>query len=59
MDGVVVKGGLFFLDDRVMAIDSHQPVIVQKGKKLFLAFHSFVESNNTIYGNSCLEERNV
>lgn len=72
MDGVAVEGGFFFLDDSVMAIDSHRSVIMWKGKKLFLAFHSFVEFDNTIYGNShtvsvllvgnvdiCLEERNV
>ncbi len=58
MDGVAVEGGPFFLDDSVMTIDSHRPVIVRyrKGKnfavKLFLAFHSSVEFDDSFYGNS-------
>ena len=58
MDGVAIKGGLIFLDDSVLAIDSHPPVIVRdrKGKsfpvKLFFALHSSVKFDGTSYGAS-------
>ena len=55
---MTIESGLFFLNDSVMTIDYHRPVIVQdqKGKnfavKLFLAFYSSIEFDNTFYGNS-------
>ena len=50
-----VLDDLIFLDDSVMAIDSHRPVIVRdrKGKnfsmKLFFALHSFVKFDGASY----------
>ena len=55
MNGVTIEGDLIFLDDSVMAIDSHRPMIVRdrKGKnfpmKLFFALHSSVKFDDTSY----------
>lgn len=52
---MTIEGDLIFLDDSVMAIDSHRPVIVRDRKrknfpvKLFFALHSSVKFDDTSY----------